>query len=230
MKGRFATGLLACLTAGLLACSAASGAMIGIYRNGMETLSQRSQLIKLTGRSCSRAGAGGELRVTIGKRTSSCSFRTPVIGRDLEIAATERLSSSTPKALQHAAYLGVELRAGGGSKYRFLAFPLQEKVQLVKITPEGTKFLAIEKNVSAVGGLDMPNTLRLRAVNVTSGEEKGQAQLIGFLGSEPVVEATDAAAGELTGRFSAVTVGDRKAADGLVAGIDNVVVRVPSPF
>ena len=230
MRKRFTTILLACLALGLLAGSSAGAAMIGIYRNPMESLAQRSQLVKLTGSSCSRAGVGGALQITIGKRTTSCSFRTPVVGRDLEVAATERLSSATPKALQHAAYLGVELRAGGGGKYRLLAFPLQRKVQLVKVTPEGTKFLAIEKNVEAVAGLDMPNTLRLRAVNITSGEQKGQAQLIGYLGSEPVVEATDAAAGELAGRFSAVTVGSRKAAAELVASVDDVVVRVPSPF
>jgi len=230
MKGRFAAGLLACLIAGLLACSVAGAAMVGIYRNGMETLAQRSQLVKLSGRSCTRAGVGGALRITLGKRTSSCAFRTPVIGRDLEIGATETLLSSTPKALQKAAYLGLELRAGGGSKYQFLVFPLQGKAQLVKVTPERTKYLAIEKNLSMVKGLDMANALWLRAVNVTSGEEKGQTQLVGYLGSEPVVEAADPSGSELQGRFSAVTVGATKAANELAATVDDVVVRVPSPF
>lgn len=204
--------------------------MVGIYRNGMETLAQRSQLLKLTGNSCARAGVGGALRVTIGKRTKFCSFRTPVIGRDLEIAATERLLSSTPTRLQKIAYLGLELRAGGGSKYQLLVFPMQEKVQLIKVTPERAKYLAIEKNVSIVQGLDMANALRLRAVNITSGEEQGHTQLLGFLGAEQVIEATDPAGGELKGRFSAVVVGATKGANELVASIDNVVVRVPSPF
>jgi hypothetical protein len=230
MRARLTTTLLACLAAGLLACSTAGAGMVGIYRNGMETLSQRSQLIKLTGRSCSRAGVGGALRITLGKRTDSCAFRSPVVGRDLEIAATERLLSTTPMPLQHAAYLGLELRAGGGAKYRLLVFPLQRKVQLVKVTAERTKYLAIEKNVSAVGGVDMANKLRLRAVNVTSGEEQGQAQLVGYVGGEAVVEATDAAAGELSGRFSAVVVGATKAANELAASVDDLVIRVPSPY
>lgn len=231
MRTRFTAALLACLAAGLLACASAGAAeMIGIYRNGLETLAQRSQLLKLTGANCARAGVGTALQVTIGKRTKSCSFRTPVVGRDLEIAATERLSSATPKSLQHAAYLGLELRAGGGAKYRLLAYPLQQKVQLVKITPGGTTFLAIAKNVEAIGGLDTPNTLRLRAVNITEGEEKGKAQLTGYIGREPVVEATDGAAGELKGRFSTITVGARKAANELVASFSQLVIRIPSPF
>src|SRR3954452_10381241 len=100
MRLRFSATLLAALAAGLLVCAIAGAAMIGIYRNGMESLAQRSQLVKLAGRTCDRAGAGGAMRIAIGKATSSCSFRTPVLGRDLEIAATERLLSGTPTALQ----------------------------------------------------------------------------------------------------------------------------------
>ena len=59
-----------------------------------------------------------------------------MLGRDLEISATERLLSGTPEALQRKAYLGLELRAGAGAKYQLLAFPLQRKVQLVKFTAD----------------------------------------------------------------------------------------------
>ncbi|HEU4462641.1 MAG TPA: hypothetical protein VFR75_08610, partial [Solirubrobacterales bacterium] len=91
MKGRFSAAFLAALAVGMLACAVAGAAMIGIYRNSMETLAQRSQLVKLSGANCARAGANGAMRITLGKKTASCSFRTPVLGRDLEIAATERL-------------------------------------------------------------------------------------------------------------------------------------------
>jgi hypothetical protein len=204
--------------------------MIGIYRNSMESLAQRSQLIKLSGKTCDRAGASGAMRVTIGKATSSCSFRTPVLGRDLEIAATERLLSGTPTALQRKAYLGLELRAGGGAKYALLVFPRQKKAQLIKVTKEGTKYLAIAKNEKAIVGVNEANKLRLRAVNITSGPEKGQAQLFAYVGSTLVGEATDAGAGELTGRASAAVVGTIKNGNGIVASVDDVVVRVPSPF
>ncbi len=230
MKPRLSGAILAALATALLAAASSGAAMIGIYRNGMETTAQRAQLVKLSGGSCARGGSSGALRIAIGKRTDACSYRTPVLGRDLEIAATERLLSGTPPSLQHKAYLALELRAGGGAKYRLLAFPLQRKVQLVKVTGGGTEYLAIEKNVKALLGVDKANSLRLRAVNVTSGPERGQAHLSGYVGGKLVAEATDESAGDLSGRASAVSVGATKSANGVIASVDDVVVRVPSPF
>lgn len=230
MKTR-STAFFLALALGLTAFAAPAGAaLVGIYRNGMDSTAQRAQMIKLAGASCARGGADSALRVAVGKKTDSCSYRTPVLGRDLEIAATERLLSGTPTALQRRAYLALVLRAGGGTKYQMLVYPLQRKVQLVKVTPEATKYLAIVKNQTAVGGVNKANTLRLRAVNLTSGPEKGSAKILAFLGATKVAEATDEAAGELTGRASAVSVGAGKNAEGLIASIDDVVIRVPSPF
>lgn len=230
MRLRFPAVLLAALAVGMLACAVAGAAMIGIYRNPMETLGQRSQLVKLSGRNCARSGAGGAMKVMVGKKTSACSFRTPVLGRDLEIAATERLLSGTPADLQRKAFLGLELRAGGGAKYQLLVFPRQRKAQLIKVTGAGSKYLAIAKNEQAIGGINEANKLRLRAVNVTSGDEKGQARLFAYVGNTLVGEASDDGAGDLTGRASAVAVGTIKNGNGIVASIDDVVVRVPSPF
>jgi hypothetical protein len=230
MKFRLPASFLVALAVGLLCCAVAGAAMIGIYRNGMASLAQRSQLVKLSGKSCARAGVSGAMRITIGKATSSCSYRTPVLGRDLEIAATERLLSGTPTALQRKAYLGLELRAGGGAKYALLVFPRQRKAQLIKVTSAGTKYLAIAKNEKAVVGINEANKLRLRAVNVTSGPEKGQAKLFAYVGNKLVGEAKDDGAGDLTGRASAVVVGTIKNGNGIVASVDDLVVRVPSPF
>jgi hypothetical protein len=230
MRFRLTGALLVALAALLLACAIASAGMVGIYRNALDSKAQRSALIKLSGRSCERSGAAGALRVALGKKTGACSLRTPVVGRDLEIAATERLLSGTPVSLQRKAYVGLELRAGGGAKYQLLVFPLQRKVQLIKVTSEGLEYLAIAKNEAGVLGLDEANKLRLRAVNVSSGPEKGSAQLLGFLGGERVVEAVDAGAGELAGRASAVVTGARKGGPGVIASFDDIVIRVPSPY
>jgi hypothetical protein len=230
MKLRFPAALLTALAVGLLACAVAGAAMIGIYRNSMASLAQRKQMVKLSGHSCDRAGIAGAMRITIGKATSSCSFRTPVLGRDLEIAATERLLSNTTRTLQKKAYLGLELRAGAGAKYQLLVFPGQRKAQLIKVTKEGTKYLAIAKNSKAVLGTGEANKLRLRTVNIASGPEKGKAALFAYIGGTLVGEATDEAAGELTGRASAVIVGTVGNGKGIVASVDDVVVRVPSPY
>jgi hypothetical protein len=230
MRYRFGLTFLAALAISTVAAAAVGAAMIGIYRNGMDTTAQRAQLVKLAGASCARGGSEGALRVAIGKRTDACSYRTPVLGRDLEISATERLLSGTPSSLQRKAYLGLELRAGGGAKYQLLAFPLQRKVQLLKVTGAGSEYLAIARDVRGLMGVNKANALRLRAVNVTSGPERGQAKLFGYVAGALAVEATDEGAGELSGRASGVAVGAVRGANGVVASVDDVVVRVPSPF
>jgi hypothetical protein len=230
MKWRL-TALPVAVCAALALASGAGAAMVGIYRNSMETTAQRGQLVKLAGRSCVRGGSKHALRIAIGKRTKECSYRTPVVGRDLEIGATERLLSGTPKALQNKVFLALELRAGGGAQYQLAVYPIQGKVQLRKNLSDGSvKYLAIEKEVSAVKGLNEANPLRLSAINVTTGPEKGQAVLKGYVGGTQVVEATDAEAAELIGRAAAVSVGSAKNSTGALASVDDVVVRVPSPF
>jgi len=230
MKTRSIAASFTVVLAALALAAVAGAAMIGIYRNGMETTAQRAQLIKLAGANCARGGSEGALRIAIGKGTDACSYRTPVLGRNLEISATERLLSGTPTALQRKAYLGLELRAGGGAKYQLLAFPLQRKVQLVRATATGTEYLAIAKNVKELMGINKANALRLRAVNVGAGAERGLANLSGYVGGTLVVEATDERAGELTGQASAVAIGAIKGANGVVGSIDDVVVRVPVDF
>ena len=227
MRTRFgAIFAAACLVALLVAAVAGAAAFIGIYRNGMETTAQRAQLIKLAGASCTRGGSDGALRVAVGKRTDACSYRTPVLGRDLEISATERLLSGTPPSLQRKAYLGLELRAGAGAKYQLLAFPLQRKVQLLKVTGEGSEYLAVQKDVKDLMGVNKANALRLRVLKPA----KGQAQLSAYVGGSLVTEATDESAGDLTGAASAVAVGAISGANGVIASVDDVVVRVPVDF
>jgi len=230
MKLRSSATFLAVLGLLLLVAASAGAAMVGIYRNDMSSTARRAELLKLSGGSCTRGGSAETMRVTLGKRTTECSYRTPVLGRDLEIAATERLLSATPPAAQQKAYLGLELRAGGGAKYQMLVFPLQRKVQLIKIVGGGAEYLAIDREEKAVLGLNKANALRLRAVNVTSGPERGQSHLFAYLGGTLVAEATDATASELSGRASAVTIGATKDGNGVVGSVDDVVIRVPSPF
>jgi hypothetical protein len=211
--------------------SVAAATLIGVYRNGMESKAQLGQIVKLSGHSCGRHGTAHALRVTIGKRTKECSYRTPVIGRDLEIAATARLLGSTPKALQKSTFVALDLRAGGGTRYQFVAYPLQRKTQLRKIHADGTiEYLDIEKDVAKVRGLDKANELRLRAFNITEGDEKGNCRLLAFVGGKQVSNVIDEGAGDLGGRASGFSVGSAKVAKGAEASFDDVVVRVPGPF
>jgi hypothetical protein len=230
MRKRLAAILLVSAVAGLALCATAFSAMVGIYRNDMESLVRRGELIKISGANCARGGSDVALRVAIGEKTNACAFRTPVIGRDLEIGATERLLSGTPVAVQRRAYLGLELRAGSGAKYQLLVYPLQGKAQLIKYTPEGPEYFDIAKDVIGIKGANKANKLRLRALNIRSGPEKGRVAVAGFVGNEAVVEGIDALPGDLPGEAAAVTVGAAKNGNGVIASIDELVVRTPVHF
>lgn len=232
MKLRLTVPIAGVLAAVLLFAAVAAAALVGIYRNGMETKSQRGQAVKVFGERCGRDALGNALRIVVGKRTRECAYRMPVIGRDLEIAATERLLSATPAPLQHKAFLAVNLRGdGAGPGYQLAVYPLQRKVQLRKILADGrVKYLDIEKDVSTVMGIDRANELRLQAFNLGSESEGGGARILAFVGDRLVADVTDEAAGELQGRMSGFSVGAATSAKGVAASVDDVVIRVPSPF
>lgn len=231
MKPRLSAAGLAVLVALLTLVSSAGAALIGIYRNSMESEAQRAQVVKLAGERCSRGGSDHALRIVVGKQTKECAYRTPVLGRDLEVAAIGRLLSNTPLAAQRKAFLAVNLRTGGASAgYQLAVFPLQGKAQLRKVLPDGqVKYLHIEKGVKT-RGLNKANELRLSAFNMTSGPEKGSCHILASVGGQPVADVTDSAAGELEGRASGVSLGAVGNAKGTAGSFDDVVIRVPSPF
>lgn len=216
---------------GLLATSAGA-ALIGIYRNGMESTAQRSQFAKLSGDRCSHGGSGHAYRIVIGKRTKECAYATPVVGRDLEMVAIGRLLQATPKPLQRKAFVSISLRTGtAGAGYQLLVYPLQRKAQLRKNFSNGkVKYLRIAKNLRSVKGLNRANEMRLRAFNVTSGPDKGSCRIRALVGHQLVANLTDNAAGELEGRASSFSVGAAKGAKGATASFDDVVLRIPNPF
>jgi hypothetical protein len=218
----------------MLAFAAGAGAaLIGVYRNPMENKGQLAQILKLSGERCARGGSEGGFTITIGKATKECSYRTPVLGRDLEIGATMRLlgKPQVPKSVQRSMYLALDLRAGGGARYQLAVYPLQDKAQIRKVLADGSiEYLDIEKEVAALGGAEKPNQLRLRAFNITSGAEKGTCQLLAYVGGQLIGEANDPGAGDLSGQASGFSLGSAKVAKGAGAGVDDVVVRVPSPY
>jgi hypothetical protein len=232
MKLRLTATTIAALAALLaLAGSAAAASPIGLYRNTMETEAQRKQMVKLFGERCGRGGSKTAFQVFVGKATKECGYRTPVVGRDLEIASVARLLGNTPKPVQHKAFLALDLRAGGESRYELAVFPLQRKAQLLKLHEDGSvEYMHVEHKVEAIKGADKANQLRLRAFNLTSGPEKGSCTIQAWVGKTLVAEVTDPAAGELRGRASGFSVGAVGNAKGAVASFDNVVVRAPSPY
>jgi hypothetical protein len=232
MRLRLTPILLAAALASLAFAASASAALIGLYRNSMESDAQRGQIGKLSGERCGRGGSSHAFRITVGKATSECAYQTPVVGRDLEIAATERLFSSTPKAVKRKAFLALNLRTGdAGAGYQLAVYPLQRKAQLRKILSDGrVQYLHIAKGVSTVMGTGEANEMRLRAFNMTSGPDRGKCRIVAFVGNLQIADVVDPAAGELQGRGSGFSIGAAGGAKGAVGSVDDVVIRVPSPF
>lgn len=233
MRLRLTATTLAALAATLvLAASAGAATLVGLYRNTMETEAQRKQAVKLLGERCGAGGSQTAFRIFVGKATKRCAYRTPVVGRDLEIAAVGRLLAQTPKPVQHKAYLALDLRAGDdGSGYELAVFPLQRKAQLLKVHGDGSvEYLHVEHGIEGVEGTERAIQLRLRAFNVTSGAEKGDCKVLAWVGKTLVGEVTDSASGELQGRASGFSLGAVGNAKGAVGSFDDVVVRAPSPY
>ncbi len=220
----------ACLLAVLAFAGSASAGVIGLYRNNMESTGLQAQIANLSGARCKRGGSSHAFRVLIGKETSECAYRTPVVGRDLEVAAVGRLLQGTPKPLQRKAFLALDLRAGGGTRYQLAVFPLQRKAQLRRYTGEGQlKYMRVARAIDTKG-INKANELRLRAFNVTAGPEKGSCHILAFVGRQTIADVTDRSAGELQGRASGFSIGAVGNAKGVLGSFDDVVVRVPSPY
>ena len=229
MKRKLILATVLASALGLVAVASASGAFVAIYRNALETTAQRSEVLKLAGKSCTRGGGQSSLKITVGRLTEECAYRTPVIGSDLEIAATGRIVAGTPAAVAKKAFLAMQLRVGGGGKLELRVFPAQKKVQIAKVTKEGIHYLAIAKNVKAVQPPEKANVLRLRVIS-GAGEEAGNCKITGYLGGEGVIEASDEACTDVSGEMTALAAGAPNNGSGLIAGFEAIVVRTPVRF
>ena len=231
---RITIALLCALAASAVAAAAALAAQdaIAIYSSSMDTAAKRAQFVKLSGANCDRGGSRTALKVAVGKRTEQCSYRTPVIGRDLEVFATARLLSGTPKRLRKRTFVAADLRAGAGGKYQLAVFPARRRFALRKVFPNGNiQVLKADNGVKRIRNKpNQANKLRLRAFNITSGPDAGGCRVIAFINDKRAAALTDPLGGKLEGRYSGFSLGSKKSAARAVASFDDVVVRVPAPF
>jgi hypothetical protein len=228
MKTKMLLATAVFAVAGLVLAGVASAAFVAIYRNALETTTQRSEIRKLAGKECTRGGGKTTLSITVGKLTEECAYSTPVVGSDLEIAATGQVNAATPPKVAKKAFLALQLRAGGGGKLELRVFPGQQKAQIVRVTEEGIDYLAIKKNVVSLKEAKAV-VLRLRVVE-SSGEAAGSCKIGGYLAGELVVEAEDPTCGELKGEGTALAAGATNNGVGVVAGFAAIVVRTPVRF
>ena len=211
------------------AVAAAFAAVVPIYSNDMATAGARSQLARLGSGKCDRGGGGQALKVTLGKGTRECSLRTPVIGANLDVKATARLSQATPAILQKKVFVAVGVRDSGDGAYQLAVFPGKGSYQLRRdLPPDGTRTVLAKGSASVVKSVGKPNKLRLQAFPTADGG----LQLTAFVNGRKLASVVEDAhtAATVSGRFSSLSVGALKAARGASASFDDLTVAVPDPF
>ncbi len=111
MRKKLTPAIVAVLAASLcLAASALGVNAFTIYGNNMDTAGKRGQMRGVSGRACDRGGSRIALKVEVGKRTRQCVYRTPAIGRDVEVIVTERVLSGTLESIRKLRTRGIEKR------------------------------------------------------------------------------------------------------------------------
>jgi hypothetical protein len=215
----------------MAAVAAAAAAVIPIYSNDMSSTSARSQLVRLgKGKGkCDRGASGGALSVTVGKATRECKMATPVVGANLDLKVTGRLSQSTPTKLQKKTFVAVALRDGEGGQYQLAVFPAKGTFQLRRdVPPDADRTLLAKGKSKSVKGVGKPNKLRLQGFPTADGGLRLAAFVNGR--SLAVVTEDSHTASTLGGRSSTLSVGSATAANGARASFDDLSIALPDPF
>lgn len=227
MLHRLLIPLAVALATAAVAAPSASGAMIPLYNNPLTSAAERGQIGNGAGQSCERSGTRVALRVQIAGQGSGCAFHAPAVGRDLDISVTARLLSGTPAKLRARSYLATALRAGEGGKLEVRVFPVQKKLQLIKEPPEGeTRYLAISKRDEAIRGVNEPNRIYLRAMNMGP---RGNCRIMVRVNGKRLALVDDRRCAELPGRDTAFGVGSTRGG-GVVGSFSKLRIAMPSPF
>lgn len=217
--------ILAVLGSAIAATAAV--AAIPIYTNQMSSAGARSQIERTGDGSCDRGAAGRALMVTVGKRTRECQLRTPVVGSNLDIAATARLLSDTPADIRRRVFVAVGVRTGNDGGYLLAVFPARGTYQLRRDVPDGDSRLLANGKSRRVKNVGKANRLRVRAFPSGDG-----TQVTAFVNGRKVASAVEDAhtSATVSGRFSSLVVGSTRAANGAQASFDKLRVSVPDPF
>jgi hypothetical protein len=224
---RIAIPLAALIT--VAAVAAAAAAVIPIYSNDMSSTSSRSQLVRLGKGKCDRGASKGALSLTVGKATRECKMATPVVGANLDLKVTARLSQSTPTTLQKKTFVAVALRDGEGGQYQLAVFPAKGTYQLRRdLPPDAARTLLGKGTSKFIKGVGKPNKLRLQGFPTADGGLRLAAFVNGH--SLAAVVEDSHTASTLGGRSSTLSVGSAKAANGARASFDELSISLPDPF
>lgn len=196
---------------------------VTIYENEFEARGQVNELTKSGDAKCTSKLSKKAAAITVGKNTNECAYRTPIIAREVDIAAEATLDAKTPKNLQNKVFLSVYVRAGDTGAYQLAVYPGRKQWVLSSISGTGDgaqRTVVQEKEASFIRKPGKENRLRLRAF---------ASSIIGSVNGHQVVRFDDPNAAALTGRNTLVSVGSTKPVAKAVGLFDTIDIGVPDP-
>lgn len=231
---RIALGAVLAAACGLAFAPAAhSASALTIYKNDLRTSDGRGDIRQYGSKAnCERGGSDSAFRIKVGKKTRDCYYSIPVVGRDLQVAATARIFKSTPKKVKPKVFAAVSLRQGkNGSRYQLSVYPSGNRYRVTKVSGNGNKrVLAGGKAGKAVNGFGEANRLTLRAFNDVKGQPAGSARLLAIVNGKRLAVINDREGGKLESRDSTFSIGADQNATGAGGSFVNLKLGVPDPF
>ena len=220
--------------AALPRCAATAADRDRDLQNDMDSAAQRSRSGEAPGGNCMR---GGSQQGAEGRRSASApasAARTPVIGRNLEIARDRAPArAATPKAKRKRTFVAVELRDGAGGQYQLAVFPGSAPSSCAATCSRTARILLKAKATDeADQRLGKANKLRLQAFNITSGPDKGGCRVHRLRQRQACGRCSPTAhrPQPLDGRVHGLSVGSAQAAGGRRRASTTSRSRVPDPF
>lgn len=233
----FRVGISALLLASVLSLGLAQtsrAASLTIYKNALDSPTKRSDVTQFGSSSkCKRGSSKTAITTSLGSRTRECSYRVPVVGKSIELAATGRLSKSTPKSIRSRTFLGLSLRHGNdGSRYQFVVFPSSTRAQIRKVEAGGKFRVLASRSLGRkqVKPLGQANKILFGAYNGTKGRPASNARLFARVNGKLALTANDSKGNELSGTAATFSIGSDKFARNASGSFAKLIARIPDPF
>jgi hypothetical protein len=215
-------GLAAAATCAVAAV--ALGALVTIYSNNFSGPAKGHQLAGAQGKHCNKAvKSNGSLEVTIGKSPEFCGYLLPVEGEsrqpDQDLQVKFKITKDTAKELRRNAFVGLQVRAGGGSDYELRIFPKGARY-LIKRSPKGNGF-PVHGTDKAIKPMDKINTVRLQAFGHVAKA---------WVNGSKLADINDSSPKDVRGRRAEIIFGSGKHRPGsVVARADSLKFSVQKP-
>lgn len=197
---------------------------VRIYGNSFSARGSLGELRKLGTESCARRTSRSAMSVRLGRKTSACAYRTPVIGRNLDIAASVVLSSRTPSNRRARTALGLTLRGGEDTgDFTLSVRPNRQRWSLTREMPGAggpTSTTIAHERDRRIHGTGKRNRLRLQAFDT---------EIIAWVNGKIVARYLDPSPAVSKGRQSSVAIGTTRTGRNIEGSFDSISVRVPVP-